>query len=97
MSANLDSGTRIRTVFRFSSRATVFAIDPFAGRLAVYDPSLSILITQELPTFGLPVRAQAVIDARNLLDAQTTTEDGETFISVDAARRSLRGGISVRF
>ncbi|MDT4896775.1 MAG: hypothetical protein QOH25_1852 [Acidobacteriota bacterium] len=97
MSANLDTGTRVRTVFRFSPRATVFAIDPFAGRLAVYDPSLSILVTQELPTFGLPVRAQAVIDARNLLDTQTSAEDGETFISVDAARRSLRGGISVRF
>jgi hypothetical protein len=97
MSANLDTGTRVRTVFRFSPRATIFAIDPFAGRLAVYDPSLSILITQELPTFGLPVRAQAVIDARNLLDTQTSTEDGETFMSVDAARRSLRGGISVRF
>jgi Carboxypeptidase regulatory-like domain len=97
MSANLDTGTRVRTVFRFSPRATVFAIDPFAGRLAVYDPSLSILVTQELPTFGLPVRAQAVIDARNLLDTQTSTEDGETFLSVDAARRSLRGGISVRF
>jgi hypothetical protein len=97
MSATLDTGTRVRTVFRFSPRATVFAIDPFAGRLAVYDPSLSILVTQELPTFGLPVRAQAVIDARNLLDTQTSTDDGETFISVDAARRSLRGGISVRF
>ena len=97
MSANLDTGTRIHTVFRFSPRATVFAIDPFAGRLAVYDPSLSILITQELPTFGLPVRAQAVIDARNLLDKQSCADDGETFISVDAARRSLRGGISVRF
>jgi hypothetical protein len=97
MSANLDSGTRVRTVFRFSPRATVFAIDPFAGRLAVYDPSLSILITQELPTFGLPVRAQAVIDARNLLDTQTVTDDGETLMSVDAARRSVRGGISVRF
>lgn len=95
--ANLDTGTRVRTVFRFSPRATVFAIDPFAGRLAVYDPSLSILITQELPTFGLPVRAEAVIDARNLLDTQTSTEDGETLMSVDAARRSLRGGISVRF
>jgi hypothetical protein len=97
MSANLDTGTRVRTIFRFSPRATIFAIDPFAGRLAVYDPSLSILVTQELPTFGLPVRAQAVIDARNLLDTQTSTEDGETFMSVDAARRSLRGGISVRF
>jgi hypothetical protein len=97
MSANLDTGTRVHTIFRFSPRATVFAIDPFAGRLAVYDPSLSILITQELPTFGLPVRAQAVIDARNLLDKQSSTDDGETFMSVDAARRSLRGGISVRF
>jgi hypothetical protein len=97
MSAKLDTGTRVRTIFRFSPRATVFAIDPFAGRLAVYDPSLSILITQELPTFGLPVRAQAVIDARNLLDKQASTEDSETFMSVDAARRSLRGGISVRF
>ncbi|HKR00170.1 MAG TPA: carboxypeptidase-like regulatory domain-containing protein [Pyrinomonadaceae bacterium] len=97
MNATLDTGTRVRTVFRFSPRATVFAIDPFAGRLAVYDPSLSILVTQELPTFGLPVRAQAVFDARNLLDAQTSTEDGETFMTVDTARRSLRGGISVRF
>ena len=97
MNADLDTGTRVRTVFRFSPRATVFAIDPFAGRLAVYDPSLSILITQELPTFGLPLRAQAVIDARNLLDTQTSTEDGETLMSVDSARRSLRGGISVRF
>ena len=97
MSAHLDSGTRVRTIFRFSPRATVFAIDPFAGRLAVYDPSLSILITQELPNFGLPVRAEAVIDARNLLDAQATAEDGETFTSVDAGRRSVRGGISVRF
>lgn len=97
MSASLDSGTHIRTVFRFSPRATVFAIDPFAGRLAVYDPSLSILITQELPTFGLPVRAQAVIDARNLLDTQASAEEGDVLMSVDAMRRSVRGGISVRF
>ncbi|HEX8707637.1 MAG TPA: TonB-dependent receptor [Pyrinomonadaceae bacterium] len=97
MNANLDTGTRIRTVFRFSPRATVFAIDPFAGRLAVYDPSLSVLVTQELPTFGLPVRAEAVIDARNLLDTQVCTDDGETLMSIDAARRSVRGGISVRF
>src|SRR5437763_3404758 len=97
MNASLDSGTRIHTVFRFSPRATIFAIDPFAGRLAVYDPSLSILITQELPTFGLPVRAQAVIDARNLLDTQASAEDGDAIMSVDGTRRSVRGGISVRF
>ncbi|MBA2503972.1 MAG: TonB-dependent receptor [Pyrinomonadaceae bacterium] len=97
LDANFDTGTTVQAVFRFSPRATVFAIDPFAGRLAVYDPSLSILITQELPTFGLPVRAEAVVDARNLLDRQTSTEDGETIIFINGARRSVRGGISVRF
>lgn len=97
LDANLLDGTRVRTVLRFSPRASVFAIDPFAGRLAVYDPSLSIQVTQELPTFGLPVRAEAVLDARNLLDAMTCVEDGENLLSVAATRRMLRGGISVRF
>lgn len=97
MNADFGTGTRVRTVFRFSPGATVFAIDPFAGRLAVYDPSLSILITQELPTFGLPVRAEALIDARNLLDSQVCTDDGERLTTVNATRRSLRGGIAVRF
>jgi hypothetical protein len=97
VNGDLPTGTRISTVFRFSPEATVFAIDPFAGRLAVYDPSLSIMITQELPTFGLPVRAEAVIDARNLFDTQVSTEEGETQLFINAARRTVRGGISVRF
>jgi hypothetical protein len=97
MNADFDTGTRVRTIFRFSPGATVFAIDPFAGRLAVYDPSLSILITQELPTFGLPVRAEALIDARNLLDSQVCTDDGETMTTINTTRRSVRGGIAVRF
>jgi hypothetical protein len=50
-----------------------------------------------LPNFGLPVRAEAVLDARNLLDTQIGVDDGETQILVNAMRRSLRGGISVRF
>lgn len=97
LNAEVGSGMNIRTVFRFSPSATVFAIDPFAGRLAVFDPSLSILVTQELPTFGLPLRAEAVIDARNLLDTQIGADDGETLMLINAMRRSLRGGISVRF
>jgi hypothetical protein len=98
MGADLGSGTHVHTVFRFSPKATVFAIDPFAGRLAVYDPSLSIMVTQDLPSFGLPLRAEAVIDARNLLDTQTSTDDAETLLQLNsAARRSVRGGISVRF
>jgi len=92
-----STGTQVRTVLRFSPEATVFAIDPFAGRLGVYDPSLSIQVTQELPSFGLPVRAEAILDARNLLDAQTSSENGEVLTFFGNTRRSVRGGISVRF
>jgi hypothetical protein len=97
LGANFGSGTNIRTVLRFSPNATVFAIDPFAGRLAVYDPSLSVQVTQELPSFGLPVRAEAVLDARNLLDVQPSTESAEVFTQLNTNRRSVRGGISLRF
>ena len=97
LGAGFHTGTQVRTVLRFSPNATVFAIDPFAGRLGVYDPSLSIQVTQELPSFGLPVRAEAVIDARNLLDVQPMAENGEFVTTVGNNRRSVRGGISVRF
>lgn len=95
--AGFHTGTHVRTVLRFSPEATVFAIDPFAGRLGVYDPSLSILVTQELPSFGLPVRAEAILDARNLMDVQTGSEGGEILTLLSTGRRSVRGGISVRF
>lgn len=97
LGAGFHSGTQVRTILRFSPEATVFAIDPFAGRLGVYDPSLSIQVTQELPSFGLPVRAEAVLDARNLLDTQVSSENSESTIVVGNSRRSVRGGISVRF
>ncbi|HBB88185.1 MAG TPA: hypothetical protein DC047_11265 [Blastocatellia bacterium] len=97
LGAGFDTGTNVRTVLRFSPNATVFAIDPFAGRLGVYDPSLSIQVTQELPSFGLPIRAEAVLDARNLLDTQTTTDNGEVLTQLSTGRRSVRGGISLRF
>ncbi len=97
MDADVTDTTNVQAVVRFSPRATVFAIDPFAGRLAVYDPSLSIIITQELPTFGLPVRARAIVDARNLFDFTVGADDAETTTLVGAMRRSVRGGIAVRF
>ena len=92
LDASVFDGTSVRTVLRFSPRASVFAIDPFAGRLAVYDPVLSILVTQELPNFGLPVRAQATVDARNLLDYASRAEDGETQLSLGALRRPCAAG-----
>ena len=41
--------------------------------------------------------AEAIFDARNLLDAQSSTDNGETLTLVNTTRRSVRGGISLRF
>lgn len=95
--ADLDNGTSVKTIFRLSPQATVFAIDPFAGRMAIYDPSLSVLVTQSLPSWGLPIRAEAIIDARNLLDFQSALNSDEGTVRLASQRMMLRGGISVRF
>ncbi len=94
---DFETGTQVQAVVRFSSEATVFAVDPFAGQLAVYDPSLSILITQDLPNFGLPLRLKAIVDARNLLDMSAATEEADASVLTSQMRRSVRGGIAVRF
>ncbi|MEP7074881.1 MAG: TonB-dependent receptor [Acidobacteriota bacterium] len=95
--ADLKSGTSVKTIFRLSPQATVFAIDPFQGRLAIYDPSLSILITQNLPTLGLPIHAEAIVDARNLFGFQTGVNGEDGALRVTSQGRMLRGGVLVRF
>ncbi len=95
--ADLRTGTNVKTIFRLSPQATVFAIDPFQGRLAIYDPSLSVLVTQNLPTLGLPFHAEAVVDARNLFGVQTGAVGEEGTLRMNHQRRALRGGILVRF
>ncbi len=97
LGADLRTGTSVKTVFRLSPQATVFAIDPFKGRLAIYDPGLSVFITQSLPTFGLPIQAEAIVDARNLFDFQSGVFGEEGSLRLNAHRRMLRGGIQLRF
>lgn len=94
---DIRTGTQLKTIFRLSPQATVFAIDPFQGRLAIYDPSLSVLVTQSLPTWGLPIRAEAIVDARNLFDFQTGVSGEEGSLRLNSQGRALRGGILVRF
>jgi len=91
------TGTRISTVIRLSPSAVVFAIDPFAGQMSVYDPNINIYVTQELPNFGLPVRWQAIVDARNLLDHETGADDGTVQIVTTRSRRTVRGGLAFRW
>lgn len=95
--AALRPGTQVKTIYRLSSEATVFAIDPFRGRMMIYDPGLSVVVTQSLPTLGLPIRAEATLDARNLLDVQSRVNGDEGALRLSSQRRVVSGGISVRF
>jgi hypothetical protein len=95
--ADFSTGTNVKTIFRLSPQATVFAIDPFQGRLAIYDPGLSVLVTQSLPTLGLPIHAEAMVDARNLFDFQSGVVGEEGGFRLNSQGRMLRGGILVRF
>ncbi|MFN6964636.1 MAG: carboxypeptidase regulatory-like domain-containing protein [Pyrinomonadaceae bacterium] len=95
--ADFKTGTSVRTILRLSPRATVFAVDPFQGRLAIYDPSLSVLVIQKLPTLGLPFNAQAIVDARNLFDFQTGAAGDDGVLRLNSQGRALRGGILVKF
>lgn len=102
-SAKLDldlshrTGTRVSTVVRLSPSAVVFAIDPFAGRMSVYDPNVSIYVTQLLPSFGLPVRCQALVDVRNLLNQSTGVENERAQLLAARLQRSVRGAISIQW
>src|SRR5262249_33377067 len=92
-----QTGTRVSTVIRLSPSAFVFAIDPFAGRMGVYDPNINVYVTQELPSFGLPVRWEALVDVRNLLNQALGAEDGGLQLASARARRTVRGGLAFRW
>src|SRR5262249_34700626 len=91
------TGTRVSTVIRLSPSAFVFAIDPFAGRMSVYDPNINVYVTQELPSFGLPVRWEALVDVRNLLNQALGAEEGGVQLASARARRTVRGGLAFRW
>ena len=97
LETDIRRGTNVKAVFRLSPQATIFAIDPFRGRLAIYDPSLSILVTQDLPSLGLPFHAKAIVDARNLFDVQPTANGEMSSLRINGHGRMVRGGILVRF
>jgi len=103
VSAKIDAsfastGTRISTVVRLAPSRAVFAIDPFQGQMTTYDPNISVLITQELPTFGfIPGQWTAIVDLRNLLDQQATISDDRQELIASRFHRLVRVGVSLRF
>ena len=94
----ISTGTRVSTVLRFAPGQAVFAIDPFQGQIANYDPNISVSFAQELPNISfIPGQWQAVVDLRNLLDQQTSIGDERQELIASRFHRLVRVGLSLRF
>jgi len=94
----INTGTKVSTVLRLAPEDAVFAIDPFQGQIATFDPNISVSLTQELPSFGfVPGHWQALIDLRNLLDQQASVSDERQDLIAGRFNRLIRVGVSLRF
>jgi hypothetical protein len=94
----VSTGTRVSTVLRLAPEQAVFAIDPFQGQIATYDPNVSVSLSQEIPDFGfLPGHWEAIVDLRNLLDQQASISDERSELVASRFRRLVRVGLSLRF
>ncbi|MFP5264299.1 MAG: carboxypeptidase regulatory-like domain-containing protein [Blastocatellia bacterium] len=94
----ISTGTKVSTVLRLAPEQAVFAIDPFQGQLATYDPNLSLSLAQELPSLGfIPGQWEAVVDVRNLLDQQSSVSDDRQELMASRFHRLVRVGLSLRF
>jgi hypothetical protein len=94
----VSTGTRVSTVMRVAPSQAVFAIDPFQGQVATYDPNISVMLTQDLPGLGfLPGQWQALVDLRNLFDQQGVISDERQELVASRFHRLVRIGLSLRF
>jgi hypothetical protein len=55
------------------------------------------LLTQQIPTWGLPFHAEAIIDARNLFDSRNGVFNEDGSLRMNSGGKAIRGGILVRF
>lgn len=88
------TNTQLTAVYRWVSRYAAGMIDPYQQAAEFNDPTLSISITQNLPTFGaIPAKVQAIFDARNLLEQPF----GSSRTQLAVSPRYVKGGINIRF
>ncbi len=86
--------TEITTVYRWTSDFSASRLDPYQRLMEYNDPTLSLSIAQNLPTFRMfPCRVQAILDARNLLDQAF----GASRTQIGQYPRLVKGGINIRF
>jgi hypothetical protein len=93
--AKLDNTqTEITAVYRWVSAFSATRLDPYQRTTEYNDPSLSLFVAQNLPTFRmLPGKVQAILDARNLFERAYGTNSSQ----IDQYPRLVKGGINIKF
>lgn len=86
--------TEITAIYRWMSGFPVSHIDAYQRRFEYNDPSLSLTVAQNLPTWRLfPGKIQAILDARNLFEQSF----GPHRTQVAQYPRLVKGGINIKF
>jgi hypothetical protein len=86
--------TEFTAVYRWMSDFSATRLDPYQRTAEYNDPTLSLSLAQNLPTWRmLPGKVQAIVDARNLFEhsyASKTTQ-------IAQYPRLVKGGINIKF
>jgi hypothetical protein len=86
--------TEITAVYRWTTAFSVSHLDPYQQIIEYNDPTLSLSIAQNLPTWRMfPGKVQAILDARNLLDQGF----GASRSQAGQYPRLVKGGINIKF
>ena len=86
--------TEITAVYRWTSAFSASRLDPYQRLMEYNDPTLSLSIAQNLPTWRMfPGKVQAIVDARNLLDQSF----GAPRTQIGQYPRLVKGGINIKF
>ncbi len=86
--------TEITAVYRWTSGFSASRLDPYQRTMEYNDPTLSLSIAQNLPTWRMfPGKVQAILDARNLLDQSF----GAQRTLIGQYPRLVKGGINIKF
>jgi hypothetical protein len=94
----IRTGTRVSTVVRVAPERAYLTLDPFRGRIGAYNPNLSLLLVQELPSMGfLPGQLAALLDVRNLFDQVASVSDEQQELIAGRFGRQVRVGLALRF
>src|SRR5262245_50036010 len=93
--AEIDSTqTEITAVYRWMSDFSATRLDPYQRTVEYNDPSLSLSLAQNLPTWRMfPGKVQAIVDARNLFEQSYSSRN----MQIAQYPRLVKGGINIKF